>query len=307
MPELFQSFHPRVLESPFASCLVNGQRVEYLALAQPENAHLPPVLILPGVFQDFRSLLFEARRLLLHRPVLMTALPGQGGNAQLAPGAGVGELAGLLAGFVNALGIRTVLPLAFSYGAVIGYVFCANYPAQVERAILGGIFHEIPPAFHEFLVKARNLLNNNHMDDFATHLTQHMINQEALAQTGISQTFQKNFHLYLKSLAEIEKQRYLQNINRLIDLDTLPGNPAVRALLYGGRQDNFAPPELVRKTAEKFPDSIFAIIEGADHMVAATKKKTLERLFCGYIAGDRPGEIEGVSMEFPPAASAARP
>jgi len=297
MPELFQSYHSRILETPFASLSIGGARVEYLALAEPEHAALPPVLILPGVFQDFRSLLFHARRLLKRRPVILIALPGQGGNQQLAPDMNLTELADLLAAFLDQVGVKTVLPQAFSYGAVIVYVFCTSYPRLIEKAILGGIFHEIDQPFHDFLIEARHLLKKNSMTDFATHLTQNMINQQALPQTGITEKFKRTFHQYLQHLPEIEKKRYMQNISRLIEIDTLPGKPASPALFYAGRQDNFAPPASVRQSAQMFQNSHFALLEGADHMMMATKKETLGRLFDLYISQQEMIEIEGVTIE----------
>ncbi len=60
-------------------------RLHYQAFALRSHDPRPPVLLLGGAFQSFRSFAAEVSELLADHPVILLDLPSQGSNLQLAP------------------------------------------------------------------------------------------------------------------------------------------------------------------------------------------------------------------------------
>ena len=64
---------------------VGDLRLHYQAFALRSHDPRPPVLLLGGAFQSFRSFAAEVSELLADHPVILLDLPSQGSNLQLAP------------------------------------------------------------------------------------------------------------------------------------------------------------------------------------------------------------------------------
>ncbi|NQD94456.1 alpha/beta hydrolase, partial [Pseudomonas sp. CrR25] len=58
-------------------------QLHYQAYARRSGDPRPPVLLLGGAFQSFRSFAAEVGELLDEHPVILLDLPSQGGNPQL--------------------------------------------------------------------------------------------------------------------------------------------------------------------------------------------------------------------------------
>ena len=62
---------------------IGDLRLHYQAYACRSHDTRPPVLLLGGAFQSFRSFTGEVGELLNEHPVILLDLPSQGGNLQL--------------------------------------------------------------------------------------------------------------------------------------------------------------------------------------------------------------------------------
>lgn len=297
MAEIFTGYHHRIFEGPAPFLVIEGKRVEYLALCQPGQESLTPILLLPAVFQDFRSLFFQSRFLLKKRPLLLLSLPDQGSNRDQAAEFNFIDMANLIGRFLEVNGIRRVLPVAFSYGAALGYAFNGIYPGKVERMVLGGLIHRMNEPFREFLIQARVLVERGDRDGFARRVMERMVNQRFRENSASHDPYPEKFQSYLRDLPREELNRYINNINRLIGIDRLPGTPGGTGFFYVGDQDHYTPPGLVRETAFTFDRGIFATIPGADHMIMMEQRTGLNQLVERFVIGQEPGEVPGLHLE----------
>ena len=114
-------------------------RLHYLAFARHATDTRPPVLLLGGAFQSFRSFTGEVGELLNEHPVILLDLPSQGGNLQLAAELSLAQLADLIAAFIDELQLPPVMPIGLSYGSALAALFAARHPQHCARLLLSGI------------------------------------------------------------------------------------------------------------------------------------------------------------------------
>ena len=82
---------------------IGDLRLHSQAYACRSHDTRPPVLLLGGAFQSFRSFAAEVSELLGEHPVILLDLPSQGGNLQLVPDLSLEQLADLIAAFAEEL------------------------------------------------------------------------------------------------------------------------------------------------------------------------------------------------------------
>ncbi|MBF3060792.1 alpha/beta fold hydrolase, partial [Pseudomonas aeruginosa] len=99
--------------------LLDGWQLRYQAFAARADDPCPPVLLLGGAFQSFRSFAGEVSELLAEHPVILLDLPSQGGNLQLAAELSLEDLADLIAAFAERLGLPPLMPIGLSYGSAL--------------------------------------------------------------------------------------------------------------------------------------------------------------------------------------------
>ena len=108
--------------------LLDGWQLRYQAFAARADDPCPPVLLLGGAFQSFRSFAGEVSELLAEHPVILLDLPSQGGNLQLAAELSLEDLADLIAAFAERLGLPPLMPIGLSYGSALAALFAARHP-----------------------------------------------------------------------------------------------------------------------------------------------------------------------------------
>ena len=112
---------PAVLE-------LDGWQLHYQAFSSREDDTRPPVLLLGGAFQSFRSFASEVSELLAGHPVILLDLPSQGGNLQLAPQLSLEDLADLIAAFAETLQLPPLMPIVQRWRRVV-----ANKPLPTRH------------------------------------------------------------------------------------------------------------------------------------------------------------------------------
>ncbi|MBF3246534.1 alpha/beta fold hydrolase, partial [Pseudomonas aeruginosa] len=109
---------------------LDGWQLRYQAFAARADDPRPPVLLLGGAFQSFRSFTGEVSELLAEHPVILLDLPSQGGNLQLAAELSLEDLADLIAAFAEQLGLPPLMPIGLSYGSALAALFAARHPRR---------------------------------------------------------------------------------------------------------------------------------------------------------------------------------
>lgn len=118
---------------------LDGWQLRYQAFAARADDPCPPVLLLGGAFQSFRSFAGEVSELLAEHPVILLDLPSQGGNLQLAAELSLEDLADLIAAFAERLGLppETRQPVSgYLWGALAVLTCPCHLP--ILAAVLAG-------------------------------------------------------------------------------------------------------------------------------------------------------------------------
>ena len=79
----FDLYHRNSFKEPARTTWINGWKIEYMAIAQPETIHNTPIVIIGGAFQNFNSYKYCVEQLLSAGPIILIDLPSMGANQQI--------------------------------------------------------------------------------------------------------------------------------------------------------------------------------------------------------------------------------
>ncbi|HYC56527.1 MAG TPA: alpha/beta fold hydrolase [Candidatus Binatia bacterium] len=120
--------------------LPGGIRLPYVERGDPLGV---PVVFLHGVTDSWRA--FEP--VLAHLPAGIRAIAvtqrGHGEATRPESGYGIGDLAGDVAAFFDALGIDAAVVVGHSMGTAVAQRFAAEHPQRVRALMLIGAFHSL--------------------------------------------------------------------------------------------------------------------------------------------------------------------
>lgn len=177
------------LSSEPDTLFLDGWQLRYQAFAARADDPRPPVLLLGGAFQSFRSFAGEVSELLAEHPVILLDLPSQGGNLQLAAELSLEDLADLIAAFAERLGLPPLMPIGLSYGSALAALFAARHPRRCARLLLAGITAFGRPGARLLLEEALARLDEGDQSAFAHGVLTGLINPLQLERTGVSRCF----------------------------------------------------------------------------------------------------------------------
>ncbi len=270
---------PAVLE-------LDGWQLHYQAFSSREDDSRPPVLLLGGAFQSFRSFASEVSELLAGHPVILLDLPSQGGNLQLAPQLSLEDLADLIAAFAETLQLPPLMPIGLSYGSALAALFAARHPARCGRLLLAGITAFGRPGARALLVEALARLELGEQTPFAHGVLTGLINPLRLADTGVSPVFRKALLRQLQRLTPAEIERYRQNSQRLLAFGGFDRHPQCPTLVLAGEYDHFTQPWEHAEFAHACANAEFALIHNADHLAQFERRDACARLYNPFLRGE---------------------
>ncbi len=271
------------LQNPDCIELKGGWKVNYLCFsldkAEPKEDGTPgiaPLVILGGAFQKFHSFKKEVEELCEVMPVILVDLPGQGSNNQLGAELNFEDYAHILKDFLDALGVQKIVPVALSYGSAIGFTFAAQYPERTHRLILGGTTPKLRKSVRILLEESIEAMKQGRMKDFSTGVILNLFNYSQRKRTKVPRLLIRGFHKSLMNLTEEDKERYLVNTTRLLNLDGLGDTvPQCETLVISGEFDNFTTPTECLEVANRCPKRILGILRDCDHLAPFVKKNLM--------------------------------
>lgn len=136
------------------SVLVDGRLVRYLKLGEGGE----PVVLLHGFGSDLNSWLFNHEALSAGRAVYALDLPGHGGSSKDVGDGTVGFLAGVVAGYMGALGLGAAHLIGHSLGGAVAAELAFAEPGRARSLTLVssvGLGREINTGFVNGFVRAR--------------------------------------------------------------------------------------------------------------------------------------------------------
>ncbi|MFO7146241.1 alpha/beta fold hydrolase [Pseudomonas aeruginosa] len=273
---------------------LDGWQLRYQAFAARADDPRPPVLLLGGAFQSFRSFTGEVSELLAEHPVILLDLPSQGGNLQLAAELSLEDLADLIAAFAEQLGLPPLMPIGLSYGSALAALFAARHPRRCARLLLASITAFGRPGARLLLEEALARLDEGDQSAFAHGVLTGLINPLQLERTGVSPVFRKAMLRQLQRLTAAEIERYRQNSRRLLAFGGFERHPTCPTLVLAGEYDHFTQPWEHAVFAHACGNAEFALIHDADHLAQFERREACARLYGPFLRGEAlPERAEG--------------
>ncbi len=280
---------------------VNGWKVEYLAFADAATAHLPPVVILGGAFQNFNSYKYCIDPLLTTGPVILVDLPALGSNDQLVNTVtgvrsldlDIHDLSAILTQWIEAIDLPKVSMMGMSLGSVIAANYAHANPERMSRLVLMGVMQETRKSWRMLIQEALDLLHENRMVEFGQAMILYLVNHARIKETRMSPTARKLFFQQMSNFGENERLRYEINASRLLRIKHVP-SPTCPTLVATGQYDSFTLPFENAKFALDCPDMQFALVKNADHVPQLQKRRETLELFTTFLRGDAIDGLDGI-------------
>ncbi|UTH30977.1 alpha/beta fold hydrolase [Ectopseudomonas hydrolytica] len=274
-----------LLVSPPEVLEIAGWRLHYQAYSTRQHDPRPPVLLLGGAFQSFRSFAAEVEELLPSHPVILLDLPSQGGNMQLAPELGLEQLADLIAAFAEQLQLPALMPIGLSYGSALAALFAARHPQRCARLLLAGVTAFGRPGARRLLEEGLALLDEGRIGEFAQGALTGLLNPLHLQDTGVSPVFRKALLRQIQRLSPTEVERYRQNSRRLLAFAGFERHPLCPILVLAGEHDHFTQPWEHAHFVAACAQANCALIHQADHLAQFERREACAALYRPFLDG----------------------
>ena len=297
----FDLYHRNSFKEPARTTWIDGWKIEYMAIAQPETIHNTPIIIIGGAFQNFNSYKYCVEQLLSAGPIILIDLPSMGANQQITnrdTGISAGtlelpDLARMLGEWVDIENLSKVSVMGMSLGSVVASSFAVQRPELVDRMILMGVMQKTRKSWRMLLEESLHLMNEQRMDEFGQAVILYLVNHAKIDQTRMSPTAKRLFFKQMAEFTATEQDRYEINCSRLLRLTDVP-IPQCKVLVACGQYDSFTLPHENANFALQCPEMEFAMIANADHVPQLQRRKETMGLFATFLQGHSIQELEGI-------------
>lgn len=297
----FDIYDKHSFKQPARTTWINGWKVEYMAIAQPETAHLTPIVIIGGAFQNFNSYKYCVEQLFRAGPIILIDMPSMGANQQMS-NVETGESAGtlelhdlgqMLGNWLDIVGLDKVSVMGMSLGSVVASCLADQRPELIDRMILMGVMQKTRKSWRMLLEESLHLMKEQLMDEFGQAVILYLVNHAKMEQTRMSPTAKRLFYRQMADFTATEQDRYDVNCNRLLRLTNVP-IPQCKVLVACGQYDSFTLPHENANFALQCPNMEFAMIANADHVPQLQRRKETMNLFAAFLSHESIQELDGI-------------
>ncbi len=297
----FDIYDKHSFKQPARTTWINGWKVEYMAIAQPETAHLTPIVIIGGAFQNFNSYKYCVEQLFRAGPIILIDMPSMGANQQMT-NVETGESAGtlelhdlgqMLGDWLDIVGLDKVSVMGMSLGSVVASCLADQRPELIDRMILMGVMQKTRKSWRMLLEESLHLMKEQRMDEFGQAVILYLVNHAKMEQTRMSPTAKRLFYRQMADFTATEQDRYDVNCNRLLRLTNVP-IPQCKVLVVCGQYDSFTLPHENANFALQCPNMEFAMIANADHVPQLQRRKETMNLFATFLSDESIQDLDGI-------------
>ena len=297
----FDIYDKHSFKQPARTTWISGWKVEYMAIAQPETAHLTPIVIIGGAFQNFNSYKYCVEQLFRAGPIILIDMPSMGANQQMS-NVETGESAGtlelhdlgqMLGNWLDIVGLDKVSVMGMSLGSVVASCLADQRPELIDRMILMGVMQKTRKSWRMLLEESLHLMKEQRMDEFGQAVILYLVNHAKMEQTRMSPTAKRLFYRQMADFTATEQDRYDVNCNRLLRLTNVP-IPQCKVLVACGQYDSFTLPHENANFALQCPNMEFAMIANADHVPQLQRRKETMNLFAAFLSHESIQELDGI-------------
>ena len=297
----FDIYDKHSFKQPARTTWINGWKVEYMAIAQPETAHLTPIVIIGGAFQNFNSYKYCVEQLFRAGPIILIDMPSMVANQQMT-NVETGESAGtlelhdlgqMLGDWLDIVGLDKVSVMGMSLGSVVASCLADQRPELIDRMILMGVMQKTRKSWRMLLEESLHLMKEQRMDEFGQAVILYLVNHAKMEQTRMSPTAKRLFYRQMADFTATEQDRYDVNCNRLLRLTNVP-IPQCKVLVACGQYDSFTLPYENANFALQCPNMEFAMIANADHVPQLQRRKETMNLFATFLSDESIQDLDGI-------------
>ncbi|OTG79342.1 alpha/beta hydrolase [Acinetobacter sp. ANC 5054] len=297
----FDLYDKQSFKQPARTTWIDGWKIEYMAIAQPETIHLTPIVIIGGAFQNFNSYKYCVEQLFAAGPIILIDMPSMGSNQQITnvdSGISAGtleldDLAKMLGVWMDIVGLEKVSVMGMSLGSVVAAGLADLRPELIDRMILMGVMQKTRKSWRMLLEESLHLMKEQRMDEFGQAVILYLVNHAKLDVTRMSPTAKRLFFRQMAEFTNTEQERYDINCNRLLRLQNVP-IPECDVLVSCGQYDSFTLPHENAGFALQCPNMQFAMIANADHLPQLQRRKETMNLFATYLRGESIQNLDGI-------------
>ena len=212
-----------------------------------------------------------ALRNLAQAEVYALDLPGHGRSGAKGRSS-IADYADSVLGFMDALGLDSVVPIGHSMGSAIALTLALNVPDRVGGLILvgsGARLRVLP-----------DLLAGT-LEDFESTVKTIV---EYCYGGGVADVMKR---AAVGQMLELSPQVVHDDFAACDAFDVMDDLGAIRAptLVVTGTEDIMTPPKYARFVAERIPDSRLVLVEGAGHMVMLEQPNTVAQAISEFLSG----------------------
>lgn len=297
----FDIYDKHSFKQPARTTWISGWKVEYMAIAQPETAHLTPIVIIGGAFQNFNSYKYCVEQLFRAGPIILIDMPSMGANQQMT-NVETGESAGklelhdlgqMLGDWLDIVGLDKVSVMGMSLGSVVASCLADQRPELIDRMILMGVMQKTRKSWRMLLEESLHLMKEQRMDEFGQAVILYLVNHAKMEQTRMSPTAKRLFYRQMADFTATEQDRYDVNCKRLLRLTNVP-IPQCKVLVACGQYDSFTLPHENANFALQCPNMEFAMIANADHVPQLQRRKETMNLFATFLSDESIQDLDGI-------------
>ena len=198
---VFDIYHRDSFKQPARTTWIDGWKIEYMAIADPQTIHKTPIVIVGGAFQNFNSYKYCVEQLFESGPVILIDLPSMGANQQITnrdTGISAGtlelpDLSEMLGRWLDIVGIQKVSVMGMSLGSVVASCFAYHRPDLMDRMILMGVMQKTRKSWRMILEESLKLMQENRMEEFGQAVILYLVNHAKLDKTRMSPTAKNYF------------------------------------------------------------------------------------------------------------------
>ncbi|MFI6349026.1 3-oxoadipate enol-lactonase [Streptomyces sp. NPDC050560] len=253
---------------------MTAERLPHHRAEGPPTA--PPLLLGPSLGTSLRLWDAVAPELSASHRVIRWDLPGHGGSPAALVGAGatVGDLADLVLGLADSLGVERFAYAGVSLGGAVGLHLAVHHPERITSlaAVCSSADFGGAERWHEraALVRREGV--------------------GRLAESAPERWFTPGFTVpgLVEDHRRVDPEAYAACCDALAAFDIADRLADITAptLLIAGRADPATPPEHLRRIADAVPDATLTELNGASHLAPAERPEAVLTALRAHLAGD---------------------